>query len=246
MPKVRRNVSTTCSPSSLRISPVSTNTHVSWGPMALCTRAAATAESTPPDSPQIARPVADLRPDRLDLLLDDRRHRPRRPAAAGVVEEPLQQLLAVRACARPRGGTARRRSPGRRDSNAAAGVGRRRRQHREALGRPGDRVEVAHPHDLLAGQVGAEQRAAGVGDGEVGAAVLAPAGLGDLAAEVAGDELAAVADAEHRDAGLVDGRVDRRRALGVHRRRAAARRSRPSGCLAASSAAVIVCGTISL
>ena len=56
MPKLRWNVSTTWSPSSLRIRPVSTNTHVSWWPMALCTSAAATAESTPPDSPQMARP----------------------------------------------------------------------------------------------------------------------------------------------------------------------------------------------
>ena len=51
----RRNVSSTCSASSRRSSPVSTNTHVSWSPIALCTSAAATAESTPPDSPQITR-----------------------------------------------------------------------------------------------------------------------------------------------------------------------------------------------
>ena len=57
MPKLRRNVSTTCSPSPWRMSPVSTNTHVSWWPIALCTRAAATAESTPPDRPQMARPA---------------------------------------------------------------------------------------------------------------------------------------------------------------------------------------------
>ena len=57
MPWWRRKVSTTCSPSPWRMSPVSTNTHVSCGPMALCTSAAATAESTPPESPQIARPV---------------------------------------------------------------------------------------------------------------------------------------------------------------------------------------------
>ena len=51
----RRNVSTTCSPSPRRSSPVSTNTQVSWGPTALCTRAAATAESTPPERAQITR-----------------------------------------------------------------------------------------------------------------------------------------------------------------------------------------------
>ena len=49
----RWNVSTTWSPSAWRSSPVSTNTHVSCGPMALCTSAAATAESTPPDSAQM-------------------------------------------------------------------------------------------------------------------------------------------------------------------------------------------------
>ena len=47
------NVSTTCAASSLRSSPWSTNTHVSWSPIALCTSSAATAESTPPDSPQM-------------------------------------------------------------------------------------------------------------------------------------------------------------------------------------------------
>ena len=56
MPWWRWNVSTTCSPSFLRISPVSTNTQVSCAPIARCTSAAATAESTPPDRPQMARP----------------------------------------------------------------------------------------------------------------------------------------------------------------------------------------------
>lgn len=47
----------TCSDSPLRIRPWSTYTQVSWSPMAFWTRAAATAESTPPDRPQIARLV---------------------------------------------------------------------------------------------------------------------------------------------------------------------------------------------
>src|SRR5665648_91035 len=45
----------TCSGSPDRSSPWSTNTQVSWSETARCTRAAATAESTPPDSPQITR-----------------------------------------------------------------------------------------------------------------------------------------------------------------------------------------------
>ena len=47
---------TTCSASFLRSRPWSTNTQVSRSPIARCTISAATDESTPPDSPQIARP----------------------------------------------------------------------------------------------------------------------------------------------------------------------------------------------
>ncbi len=47
---------------------------------------------------------------------------------------------------------------------------------------------------------------------QLGAAVLAPPGAGDLAAELLGDELGAVADAEHRHAELVDAGVDDGRA----------------------------------
>jgi len=50
----------TCSASPLRSSPWSTKTQVSRSPMARCTIAAATAESTPPDSPQIARPFGPI------------------------------------------------------------------------------------------------------------------------------------------------------------------------------------------
>ena len=46
----------TCSRSPARSSPWSTNTQVNRSPMARWTSAAATAESTPPDRPQIARP----------------------------------------------------------------------------------------------------------------------------------------------------------------------------------------------
>ena len=50
------------------------------------------------------------------------------------------------------------------------------------------------------------------------AAVLAAAGAGDLAAELERHELRAVADAEHRDAEVVDAGVDARGALDVDRR----------------------------
>ena len=70
------NASTTCSASFLRIRPWSTSTQVSWSPTARWTSSAATAESTPPERPQITRPVADLGADPLDLLVDHRRGRP--------------------------------------------------------------------------------------------------------------------------------------------------------------------------
>ena len=55
IPWCRWNVSTTWAASPLRSRPVSTKTQVSWGPTARCTSAAATEESTPPDSPQMTR-----------------------------------------------------------------------------------------------------------------------------------------------------------------------------------------------
>ena len=61
----------TCSASPSRSSPWSTNTQVSWSPTALCTSAAATDESTPPDSAQSTRRLADLRADRGDQVVDD-------------------------------------------------------------------------------------------------------------------------------------------------------------------------------
>jgi len=51
-----------------------------------------------------------------------------------------------------------------------------------------------------------------------GAAVLAHSGLGDLAAEITGDELRAVANAQDRHARVVDRRIDRWRTVDVYRR----------------------------
>ena len=52
-----RKVLTTRSGSSARSSPLSTKMQVSWSPTAACTSAAATAESTPPESAQITWPL---------------------------------------------------------------------------------------------------------------------------------------------------------------------------------------------
>ena len=54
-PKWRPKASSTCWPSFMRIRPWSTKTQVSRSPIALWTISAATALSTPPERPQIAR-----------------------------------------------------------------------------------------------------------------------------------------------------------------------------------------------
>ncbi len=79
-----------------------------------------------------------------------------------------------------------------------------------------------------------------------GRAVLAAAGLRDLAAELLRDHLEAVADAEHRNAELEDGRVERRRAHLVDDWTGRRLSTIPTGFFSAISAAVTVCGTISL
>ena len=178
----------------------------------MCTRAAATAESTPPDSPQITPLVADLGADRLHGLLDDRHHRPRRPAAADVIEEVLEDLL-----------------PAWRVGNFGVelhavdgSLAILERRHGNCLGagrdlearRGGDdRVGVAHPHVLLEGKLAEEGRRGRHFEG--GAAVLAAARASHLAAELLGHELGAVTDPQDGDRPLVHGLVDPGRPLHV-------------------------------
>lgn len=104
---------------------------------------------------------------------------------------------------------------------------------------------MAHPDLLVAGLGGPEEHAAVTGDVEVGAPVLAPAGVGHLTPELEGHQLGAVADAEGGDAQFVDGGVEPGEPstwtdLGPPDR------IRPAGRRSASSAAVTVWGTISL
>jgi hypothetical protein len=70
---------------------------------------------------------------------------------------------------------------------------------------------VAHPHDLLGGEV-VEQHGRGVVDAEPRPAELGHAGAGDLASESHRHRLLAVADAEDGDAEIEQARVDPRRA----------------------------------
>ena len=223
MPWWRWKVSTTCSPSPWRMSPVSTNTQVSWGPMALCTSAAATAESTPPDRPQMARPVADLGPDGVDRGLDDRAHRPRRLAAARRRRGSARASPGRAACARPRGGTARRRCRRSTSSKAATGASAVEAVTVNPSGALGDGVEVAHPHLLVrrAGRRRTARRRRRRRRARCGRTRPGRCGPPRRRARRA-SELGAVADAEDRDAEVVDGRVDARGALDVDRLRAAA------------------------
>ena len=157
--------------------------------------------------------VADLGADRGDLLVDDRLRAPRALAAADVLEERRQHLLAV----------------GRVDDlgveldpvEAALDVlqrgdGRlgRARQRGEARRRLVDRVAVRHPARLLGRRAG--QQPARLGDGQPRAAELADLGALDPPAERQHERLHAVADAEHGDPELEQLRIQPRRALRVH------------------------------
>ena len=70
-----------------------------------------------------------------------------------------------------------------------------------------DAVAVAHPR--LAGGVDARQQRAGLGDLNLGEAILAPLAGMDLAAQQMGHELVPVADPEDRNPGLQNARVQR-------------------------------------
>ena len=170
---------------------------MSWSPIARWTSAAAVAESTPPESPQITLGVADLRADPLDLLVDHRRRRPDLLAAGDLAQEALEDLGAVRGVhdlgveLDPVETALDRLERG--DGRARAGgeglEARRRLEHA---------VAVAHPR-LLLGRETREEAAAGAGQVQGRAAELAGLGALDPAAQRQGHRLHPVADAQHRD-----------------------------------------------
>ena len=215
----RRNVFSTCSASLRRNKPVSTKTHVSWSPTALCTSAAAIAESTPPESPQITRSVAHLVADLLHRPLDDRHVGPRRAGTPPRRRGTPSGSPGRARCARPPDGTAPRRCPRSRSSITAAAVP----SVRAATTKPAGAFVIASKwliHTTSSARLTVPSNNDERSGSEHRAAVLAGARLGDLTAEIARHELRAVTDAEQRDAGVVDRGIDRRRALDVHRRRA--------------------------
>ena len=160
--------------------------------------------------------VGDLGAHRLDRGFDDVGVRPQGTGPTHIEEEPFEQLLsplgvdhlgmeldpvdvALRVAQRRHGRFGRRC------------VGD------EAGGHLGDRVGMAHPHvgGALGGPV-REQRGRGAA-GEGGASVLAAPGAGHGAAELLGEQLGAVTDAEDGDARLVHGRIDGGRPVRVDR-----------------------------
>ena len=185
----------TCARSPARSRPWSTNTHVSRSPMARCTSAAATAESTPPDRPQIARPSPIWSRTCSTSAVGDVRGRPGRVDAGEFVQEPAQHLLAVRGV-HHLGVVLHACQPARRVLERRDGCTGAAGHHLEALRCGGDGVAVAHPHRLGLRQV---RMQLSTSDIQLGAAVLAGAGVGDGAAEGLRHRLKAVADAEHRN-----------------------------------------------
>ena len=161
---------------------------------------------------------ADLPADAVDLLLDDRRRRPRRARARDYEKEVLQHLhpvLRVHDFGMELHAVHASRFVLERGDGSRVGA----RRDGRSFGRGDDGVAVAHPDRLLGRKV-ARERAALHPEGcspELGRARPV-----DAAAEVERHQLRAVADAERRDPELEDARVDARRVLGVHRRWAAA------------------------
>ena len=190
--------------------------------MARCTSAAATAESTPPDSPQIARLSPTWARICCDLLVDDVGHRPGRAGSRRCRSRKwLSTCLAVLGvqhlgvelhAGEPRGRGPRTPRPG-----VAAGR-RRARRSRRAPRRPRRRGTSTPCAAAARRRAACRARATSSG---VRPNSERPVRR-DLAAERLRHRLEAVADAEHRDAGVEQAGVDAagRRRL-VDRRRAA-------------------------
>ena len=161
---------------------------------------AATVESTPPRQPADhaarRRPAARIARRRL---VDERRHRPVAGAAADAEGEVAQDRRCRARCARPRDGTAARRSRGPVLPWPRPARWRWSPATEKPGGARGDEVAVARPDPQLGRHVRRSSGACVVGDvGTERVAVLALRRRRDRAAERVGHQLHAVADAEHR------------------------------------------------
>ena len=219
-PMCSANVAITWSPSFQRSRPVSTNTQVSWSPIALCSSAATTEESTPPDRPSITSSVPTCARTRAiwSSMMFAAVHSVR--AAADVDDEAAQQrlaLLRVRDFGMELHAVPAARLVGHRGDRDAS--------VRAVTVKPGGASATWSPWLIHTSRRGGEpgwsfrpSSSASCGDElDLGVAELARVGGLGLAAELRGHGLHAVADAEHRQA-----RVEHLL------RRAAARRLRSS------------------
>ncbi len=203
----RRNVSSTWSASPARMSPVSTKTHVSWSPTALCTSAAATAESTPPlnahstrSDPTCARTAATC-----CSMIDTCVHAGRQPHTS---MRKWSKTSLPRSVCTTSGWNCRPKS--RRSGSCMAATG--------APGvvavatKPSGTAVMASPWLIHTVECAGQSGHSGdfVALGEFGAPVLALTGARHRAAELERHQLGAVAEPEDRDPELVDGRVDGR------------------------------------
>ena len=211
--KLRPKTSSTCSRSRARSRPLSTKMHRSRSPIARWTSSAATAESTPPESAQMAWPALHLGPDLLHGHLGVRPHRPE-------PEQPHTPYAKFRSTSAPRGVcttsgwncTAKNRRRG--SSTAAKG-----HDGVEATGsNPGGRASTRSPwliHTSSSRREPLEERGRLLHVDRRGP-VLTVGRSRHPAAQLVRQELQPVADPEHRYAQLVDGAVGARAPLGEH------------------------------
>ena len=213
MPKRSWKVRRTASPSPFRRSPLSTKTHWSWSPIARCTSAAVTAESTPPESAHSTRSRPTVARTDVDRLVDEGAHRPARLEPGELEEEVLEDALPLGRVGDLGVELHGVEAPLRRGHRGDRAVPRGG-QRPEARRRREDGVAVAHPHrDAPGGRVRAtpSKSRSGVLQGDLGAAVLPVGARLDLPAQEQGHGLHAVADAEDGNARLEQrGRRQRR------------------------------------
>ena len=208
----------TCSPSFLRIRPWSTNTHVSWSPIARWTSSAATDESTPPERPQITRPSPTW--VRIFSICSSMIE-----AGLQVRSQPQMSSRNVVSTCWPYGVWTTSGwnwmpyNPRSTSSSAATGDS----VELASAVKPGGGAKTVSRCDIqqdCSGGVPASSRP-GSAHGQLRAPELPHLGALDLAAERQHQRLHAVTDAEHRDPELEQLRLEPRRALGVHRGRPA-------------------------
>ena len=219
---------TTCSASPARSRPVSTKTQVSCVADGFVDQDRGDRRIDPARQAADHLPVADLRADGGDLGGAEAGHAPCRGAPGDVPHEVGDQLGAVGrvdhlgveldavVTARLVGDGGERRTVADRD-------------RREAGRQVGDQVAVAHPHLVaLAGCPDAVEQAARGGHLDEGAAELAAVAREHPAAELFGEQLLAVADAEDGNV-AVEQRLRGARAAGVAHRGGAARQDDAAG-----------------